>query len=537
LTGRAPYQPAEGRISPRTVLAAVLHGPPPTVASIAPQANADLVAVCEKAMAREPEARYAGMEELASDIEAWIGNRPVSAIPPAVSRALRLFVQRHKAASLTAIAGILALLASGLVFVVRVSSESRQKEGALVQSQQRGDAMAVRALLEREKDLWPATKKMLPELERWLGEVDAISRRAASYRQGLWSSSSLAAGARRELHEVIAGEKLLERRRPTVLRRAEIARTLDDATIVKPHVEWRNTVQAIANSETYSGLTILPQLGLIPLGQDPVSSLEEFWVVASGSRPTRDQSGTYRLGKGSGIVLVLLPGGTAELGSPEDVKNYRPIEQRREVCVAPFFISKYETTQSQWIQIMEDNPSKFAEESHTDTPGSLLHPVETVSATECDDFVRRLGVRLPSPGEWEYASRGGSRLAYAYGDTASALEGRENVRDRTLGSSGAMLGAPWLDRYLGTAPVGSFQANLFGIFDMIGNTSEWCDHIFHRSSPGSFSEPEAGTREFRGGNWYVDFEYSRPGYVGWALPKTANQTLGFRCARSITQAH
>jgi hypothetical protein len=81
LTGTAPYCEGGGRIPIHTRLRMLLEGPPPPVRKLAPKTDPELAAVCEKAMARDPQDRYASMEALADDLRSYVVGRPVSALP------------------------------------------------------------------------------------------------------------------------------------------------------------------------------------------------------------------------------------------------------------------------------------------------------------------------------------------------------------------------------------------------------------------------------------------------------------------------
>ena len=82
----------------------------------------------------------------------------------------------------------------------------------------------------------------------------------------------------------------------------------------------------------------------------------------------------------SGMVLVLLPGGAFPIGAREDDPGRMSIEQLHVVTLKPFFISKYETTQAQWIRIMGQNPSGTV----AGKPATGTHPLaEKLGAVNC----------------------------------------------------------------------------------------------------------------------------------------------------------
>ncbi|MFT3756698.1 MAG: formylglycine-generating enzyme family protein [Pseudoxanthomonas sp.] len=108
-------------------------------------------------------------------------------------------------------------------------------------------------------------------------------------------------------------------------------------------------------------------------------------------------------------------------------------------------------------------------------PGSTLdglenHPVVHIACADAEAFAQWAGKQLPSEAEWEHAARGG-------------LIGREYAWGDELAPEGKPLANYWqgsfpyenslLDGYERTSPVGSFPANGYGLFDMIGNVWEW----------------------------------------------------------------
>lgn len=104
LTGRMPYHTPGDRMSPHTILALVLHGPPEPVHKLAPSTPPELEAICEKAMAREPGDRYRNMGELGDDLRAYIENRVVSAYRTGALVEFKKWVQRNRSLALTAAA-------------------------------------------------------------------------------------------------------------------------------------------------------------------------------------------------------------------------------------------------------------------------------------------------------------------------------------------------------------------------------------------------------------------------------------------------
>jgi len=97
LSGRMPYTRPSDRMSPRTVLALVTQGPPPALASVAPTSPPELVAIVEKAMAREIADRYPDMTAVARDLRAFLENRVVAAYETGAWAELKKWVKRNRA--------------------------------------------------------------------------------------------------------------------------------------------------------------------------------------------------------------------------------------------------------------------------------------------------------------------------------------------------------------------------------------------------------------------------------------------------------
>src|SRR6185436_10387721 len=89
-----------------------------------------------------------------------------------------------------------------------------------------------------------------------------------------------------------------------VTRRLDFAQRVDRLTIEEPAEAWRAAAAAVAADPRFGGLALAPQRGLIPLGADPDSHLQEFAVLATGQPPARDAAtGQLQLEPGSAAVL------------------------------------------------------------------------------------------------------------------------------------------------------------------------------------------------------------------------------------------
>lgn len=96
LTGQMPYVPPGAALSPRSVHAAVMHGPPKPIPQLNKDVPAELAAICEKAMAREQGERYADCQQMAEDLRAYLEHRVVKAYRTGALVELKKWVQRNK---------------------------------------------------------------------------------------------------------------------------------------------------------------------------------------------------------------------------------------------------------------------------------------------------------------------------------------------------------------------------------------------------------------------------------------------------------
>jgi formylglycine-generating enzyme required for sulfatase activity len=151
--------------------------------------------------------------------------------------------------------------------------------------------------------------------------------------------------------------------------------------------------------------------------------------------------------------------------------------------------------------------------------------------------------RLPTEAEWEYAARARTTTARYWGDERHVACRYANVADRSLVQLGGYDNSPdqffqCSDGYSNTAPVGRFQANAFGLYDMIGNVSEWVEDCWnddHQDAPNGQEARYSGDcthRVIRGGSWYSTPATARAAFRWAELYQNHADDLGFRVARS-----
>ncbi len=343
-------------------------------------------------------------------------------------------------------------------------------------------------------------------------------------------------------------------------RRAAFARAVRERSVdgTDAQSRWAEAMASIGANPRYGGMKLAPQVGLLPIGEDPESHLAEFANLETGEPATRGPDGRLALKESTGLVFVLIPGGSFRMGAQRTDPggaNYDP-ECRdaespvHEVELSPFFLSKYEMTQGQWERFTLRNPSQHGPLRYSEAwnregkSWTALHPVEQVSWNDCVHVLDRLGLSLPSEAQWEYAARAGTSTPWWTGSDRVSLAGAANVADVYGKTHGNELWTTWEagfdDGNSVHAEVGSYRANAFGLHDVGGNVLEWCldvsDGGFYRTS--SRKDPVARaswvpSRILRGGDFDQDASMSRSAFRGSGLPEEHSSGAGLRPARAL----
>ncbi|MCD4819996.1 MAG: formylglycine-generating enzyme family protein [Candidatus Cloacimonetes bacterium] len=231
--------------------------------------------------------------------------------------------------------------------------------------------------------------------------------------------------------------------------------------------------------------------------------------------------------------MIFIQGGTFKMGSNDINKFSSPIHS---VTVSDFYMSKYEITQKDWVEIMGNNPSSNI---------GIDNPIDNVSWFAAIEFCnrkslkeglepcyngernkvkcdyRKNGYRLPTEAEWEFAAQGGIKSKnFKY-------SGSNNVDD-----------VAWyhVNSDKRSNPVGNKKSNGLGIYDMSGNLWEWCNNWLGNYTKRPKNNPHGPNigkfRVLRGGSWNVE-DILCSNYIRFlGEPDDSDIHVGFRIVRT-----
>jgi formylglycine-generating enzyme required for sulfatase activity len=250
-----------------------------------------------------------------------------------------------------------------------------------------------------------------------------------------------------------------------------------------------------------------------------------------------------------GTPMVLIAAGEFEMGnmSNEGKPDERPVHT---VYLDAFYMDVYEVTNSQYAGFLNEYGKNTDDAGHEllnvsgkycliekvgDTykpkDGYENHPVVEVSWYGAVAYAQFYGKRLPTEAEWEKAARGG-------------LVGKQYPWEDNVSHNHAnYAGIGGKDDWERTSPVGSFAPNGYGLYNMVGNVSDWCADWYNPGYyAGSLKQnpqgPDSGYfRVVRGGGWHLkDPYYLRVTYRSGRPPVDTLSYVGFRCVTGLNAA-
>ena len=227
-----------------------------------------------------------------------------------------------------------------------------------------------------------------------------------------------------------------------------------------------------------------------------------------------------------GAKMVLIPAGSFMMGSDAGKSDEKP-EHRVELD--GFYMDAYEVTVGQFKKFVNQSGYRYQgdwDEVAEYSPGDN-YPMIYVSWNDATAYAEWAGKRLPTEAEWEYAARGGLvGKRYPWGDEITH-------DDANYAGTGGK------DKWSQCSPVGSFEANGYGLYDMAGNVWEWCQDRYgwnyYSSSPAK-NPPGPGTgkdRVLRGGGWYSNTGRLRVANRYYYAPIVRITNGGFRCVSNL----
>ena len=284
------------------------------------------------------------------------------------------------------------------------------------------------------------------------------------------------------------------------------------------------TIQAIEGAVLHGDLITLQSYALGPMTSSisklqnriPSHNLAETYL----SIGTRSQILTNSIG----MHFTRINSGTFSMFSGfEDSDNL----SEHEVTISKdFYIGTYEVTQGQWEILMgKENWPSF---DISDTGRGDDYPLYEVSWIDANVFIERLNqmegtdaYRLPTEAEWEYAAKGGTTGPYYFSANPTVATSYAWLRDNSEGL---------------THPVGQKLANPWGLYDMLGNVSEWVQDFWSSIPARPLTDPigppfSGGSKVAKGGSWSNSFSHIKSSSRRREPPYYRQNNIGFRVLR------
>jgi len=241
--------------------------------------------------------------------------------------------------------------------------------------------------------------------------------------------------------------------------------------------------------------------------------------IWSGAFGYKDPTVGFRCVKPIAPNFVSIKGGSFKMGClASDTSCVSAESPAHDVKLPSFMLMEAPVTQKQYEVVIGSNPSKHA--------GCANCPVENVAWVEAADFCNKIGARLPSEAEYEYAARAGKSNIYICGDSQSCVPQYA-----------------WYDANSDnlSRPVKTKLANDWNLYDMTGNVRQWVADNWHDSYEGAPGDggawllnPTNEAKTIRGGSYMDGILEMRVSYrTYFGSPVASDGNVGFRCAKDI----
>ena len=367
-----------------------------------------------------------------------------------------------------------------------------------------------------------------------------------TYRQGL----RLQAGSYQV--EVSAQEYVSQTRTVSVVDSDQIINivlepVLYPVTITSNVTDAHITLSGNGNNFTHrDGLRLPAGSYQVHAAAEGYYSLSEIWEVAENNgrltlelEIVREPGEIFRDpldGGGEGPLLVVLPAGSFRMGCLSDDSDCRGNEKPVQEVTLPnqFAMGAYEVSFAEYdIYVQATGARGPAYHIYASRTRSGDQPVSGVNWEEARAYVGWLSeqtgrnYRLPTEAEWEYAARAGTTTKYSWGNVAS--------HEQTNYDGGGTL-VQERDHWLYAAPVGSFPANGFGLYDMHGNVWEWtldCWNAAASTNGQVWEGVDCDDRVVRGGGYNATPRGLRAAFRDYSDASDRNSVIGSKFYGSL----